>query len=140
MPLERRTVYCVPAARLAPGSSVITRVVALYRTAAVTSAPVAVVPWRRVAVVPLTPVTGSLNVAVGLTSRAWPVAPAAGVRVVTAGAVVSAAAAVVKDQLAEAAARALPAASRTPARRTVYCVLPARSAVGSSTIRRVAAS
>ena len=70
------------ASSVAFGFSVATRVVALY----VTTPATAVVPSRSVNVVPFTPVTGSLNVAVRLAVWLTDRALGAGVRAVTVGA------------------------------------------------------
>ena len=67
---------------MAFGFSVATRVVALYDTTDGTT----VVPSRRTNVVPLTPVTASLNVAVRFPVWLTERAPEAGVRAVTVGA------------------------------------------------------
>jgi hypothetical protein len=131
-------VYWVFGARLTVGSRVTTRVVALY----VTAAPTVVLPVLSVNVVPEYPCTGSENVADTFDPTATAVALAAGVRAVTVGAVVSAAAAVVKAQVTVASG--LPAASRIPepppVSVAVYWVLAARLAVGFRVAVRLVAS
>jgi hypothetical protein len=111
-------------------------VVPFWLTAAATTLPAGFVTRN---VVPLTPCTASLNVAVMFAPTATAVALTAGVRAVTVGAVL--AAAVVKLQ--ETSVSALLALSRMPVAPpssvAVYCVLLARLAVGSSVATRVVA-
>ena len=77
------TVYLVFAARLVVGSRIHLLVVPLRATVATTGAPLGLM---RAKVVPLTPWTGSLKVAVMMAARLTPVAPDAGVRDDTVGA------------------------------------------------------
>jgi hypothetical protein len=69
-PPVNRTVYLVSAVRFAFGLIVNTRVVVLNVTTDGTSAPLAAVPTRIVAVAALNPVIASLNVAVAFTANA----------------------------------------------------------------------
>lgn len=85
IPLVNSTVYWVLADSLTFGLDVAVRDVAFSVTTVLTTAPVAV--FFRIAVDVLTPVTGSLKITVTL--RLTTVAPADGVRPVTAGGTVS---------------------------------------------------
>src|SRR3954466_7920239 len=97
----------------------------------------AVAPAITVNVVPETPMTASLNCAVtGIVSKT-PVAPGAGVRVVTIGAVVSGA--VVNVQVTGAAASGLPARSVMPeVSVAVITLLPGSCVAGVNVAVRVA--
>src|SRR3954452_15411275 len=99
-------------------------------TVAGTNVPVAVVPTRNVTFpVVVTPLTASLNVAVGLTATATPVALLAGVKLPAVGGVLSS---VVNDHVV--VANALPAKSRIaaapPVNVAVYVAPWTRFAVG----------
>ena len=89
--------------------------------APVTTAPTGVVPGpSRAKLVPLTPVTGSLKVAVTLVLTPTFVAAASDIRLETVGGVVSAAGAVVNVQLSGARALGVAAVSvMAPVRRAV---------------------
>ena len=94
-------------ARLAFGLTVAVRLAASYVVAAGTS----VLPGPRTSRAIVACCTGSLNVAVGETASATPVAPTAGVRPVTVGLVVSGVSVV---KLHVTASIWLPAGSRAP--------------------------
>ena len=134
-PPVNRTVYLVSAVRFAVGLMVSTRVVVLNVTADGTSAPVAAVPTRIVAVAVLNPVIASLKVAVAFTVTAWLVALFAGVSADAVGGVVSAAAPVVNVHVVLASGLFAPSRMPVvalPVSVTVYTVLGARLAVGFS--------
>ncbi len=137
------TVYVVRDARVGPGLRIHWLVVPLRVTVAATTEPLVPLPVLRTNVVPLTPLTGSLKVAVMLPVRLTLVALLLGDRAVTVGAVVSAgAAAVVKVQ--DTVVSGLLAASRMaaapPVRVAVYGVFTAMAADGLSVATRLAAS
>jgi hypothetical protein len=101
-------VYVVENAKAAEGVKVAVLVAALYATVAVTAVPAAFLSTKD----SVEGWTASLNVAVTAVPVDTLVAPAAGERAVTVGAVRSGGAAVVKDQVV--GAMVLPAASLAP--------------------------
>src|SRR4051812_14431205 len=135
IPAVRDTVWLAPACRGADGVRVAVRVIGSYPTVASTGP----LGPASVTLLPSTPLTASLNVAVTALSGATPTAPAAGSRLVTVGRVVSAPAAVVK--LHEVGASALPEVSVTSLVTVTVMTLPAvRVPVGLMVTTRVAGS
>src|SRR4051794_6226173 len=131
--LASRTVYLVSGSSDAFGLIVTTRAVASYVTTEAISAPVAVVPTRSVTLpAVVSPLPASLKVAVGLTGTAIPVALAAGVRAVTAGA------GPVRN-VHDVGTSALPDASVMPVNLAVYLVSFSNDTFGLMVTTRVVA-